>query len=69
MVLKDRKPAFAVECKSGERQAGPALPYFRERTAIPAFYQTHLGSKDYGVAETGVRVLPFHTFCAELELP
>lgn len=67
VVLKDRKPVFAVECKSGEKAIGPALHYFAERTPIPRFYQTHLGERHY---ETGkVTVGPFTKLCQELELP
>ena len=69
VVLRDGQPEFAVECKSGDRNAAPACRYFRERTAIPRFYQTHLGVGDSGNAETGTRVLPFATFCKELGLP
>ncbi len=69
VVLRGKKPLFAVECKSGDRSPGPAAAYFRERTAIPAFYQVHLGEKDYGNAHSSVRVLPFVTFCRELGLP
>ena len=68
VVLKNGVPEFAVECKTGERKASPHCTYFRERTGIPCFYQVHLGSKDYGNAESGTRVLPFSTFCKELSL-
>jgi len=33
-----------------------------ERTAIPYFYQVHLGKKDF-MAEKNHRVLPFGKFC------
>lgn len=67
VVLKNRKPVFAVESKSGERAIGPALHYFAERTPIPRFYQTHLGERHY---QTGkVTVLPFIKLCQELDLP
>jgi hypothetical protein len=69
VVLRDGRAEFAVECKSGEKSAAPAGKYFRERTDIPAFYQVHLGTKDFGDAATGTRVLPFYTFCRELGLP
>ncbi|MCM2277726.1 MAG: ATP-binding protein [Oligoflexia bacterium] len=69
VVLQDRKPVFAVECKAGDRQLSSHIRYFRERTRIPRFYQVHLGQKDYGDPETGGRVLPFERFCEELELP
>lgn len=67
VVLKNSKPIFAVECKSGDKAISPALHYFAERTPIPRFYQTHLGEKHY---ETGkVTVLPFIKLCQELDLP
>ena len=69
VILKEKKPLFAVECKTGERGASPAVKYFRERTDIPRFYQVHLGTKDWGDAERSVRVLPFHKFCVELNMP
>ena len=69
IVLKERKPLFAVECKTGERSVSQGISYFRERTDIPRFYQVHLGTKDWGDAEKNVRVLPYHVFCKELELP
>jgi predicted AAA+ superfamily ATPase len=69
VVLRDGHPEFAVECKSGERNASPACRYFRERTEIPRFYQVHLGASDYGHADTSTRVLPFATLCRELNLP
>lgn len=67
VVLKDRKPLFAVECKSGERDASPAIRYFAERTSIPRFFQVHLGARHF---ETGAAtVLPFRTFCREVGMP
>lgn len=69
VVLRDGQPQFAVECKSGEGHASPACRYFRERTDIPQFYQVHLGTKDYGNAESTTRVVPFTTFCQEVKLP
>ena len=69
VVLRDGRPEFAVECKSGERRASPACRYFRGRTGIPRFYQVHLGTGDFGSADSDTRVLPFAAFCAELALP
>jgi hypothetical protein len=67
VVLRNRKPLFAVECKSGEKSIGAAVHYFAERTPIPRFYQTHLGQRSF---ETGkIRVLPFIRLCEELQLP
>jgi hypothetical protein len=67
VVLRDRKPEFAVECKSGERGVSPAIRYFGERTPIPHFYQVHLGDRHY--ASGKATVIPFRTFCRELQLP
>ncbi len=69
VVMRDGQAEFAVECKSGDRDAAPACRYFRERTDIPRFYQVHLGHRDFGNPESGTRVLPFSTFCRELALP
>lgn len=68
VVLQNKKPLFAVECKTGERVLSNHIKYFSERTNIPAFYQVHQGQKDYGKEESG-RVLPFVKFCKELGLP
>lgn len=68
VVLKEGKPEFAVECKTGERTVSRHTRYFRERTEIPRFYQVHLGKKDYGSETADTRVLPFARFCGELEL-
>jgi predicted AAA+ superfamily ATPase len=67
VVLRDRKPQFAVECKSGERSIGPAIRYFAERTPIPHFYQVHLGQRHYVTGK--VTVVPFVRFCADLGMP
>ena len=67
VVLQDKRPLFAVECKTGERNPSSAISYFAERTKIPRFYQVHPGERHY---ESGAaRVIPFRLFCAELGLP
>ena len=67
VVLKEGRPMFAVECKTGEKNISPALFYFMARTPIPKFYQVHEGNKDY--EKNGIRVLPVQTLCKELLLP
>ena len=48
-------------------RVSPAVRYFAERTAIPRFFQVHLGDRHF---ETGkVTVVPFRTFCRDLEMP
>jgi predicted AAA+ superfamily ATPase len=67
VVLRDRQPIFAVECKTGERSVSPAISYFAERTRIPRFYQVHLGERHF---EKGAAiVLPLHVFCREMGMP
>lgn len=61
VVLKDRKPIFAVECKTGENNISPHLYYFRDRTNIPRFYQVHRGKKTF--SDGNIKVLPFEDFC------
>lgn len=66
VVLRQNKPLFAVECKSGERSVNPAIFYFKDRTPIRRFYQVHLGKKDY--EKDGVRVVPLSRFSKEAGL-
>lgn len=68
VVLKNKKPIFAVECKTGDKELSKHIHYFKERTQIPEFYQVHMKDKDFGNSKTG-RVLPFIKFCQELNLP
>lgn len=67
VVLRGGRPQLAVECKTGERAISPAVRYAAERTAIPRFYQVHRGERHYATGK--VTVLPFVTFCRELEMP
>ena len=67
VVLKNNKPIFAVECKTGENKISPHLKYFSERTDIPKFYQVHLGQKSYAL-NNKILMLPFSDFCQQLEL-
>lgn len=62
VVLQDRKPLFAVECKTGQSSLSRHIPYFKERTSIPKFYQVHLGSAHQSPMN-GVQILPFGEFC------
>jgi uncharacterized protein len=67
VVLRDGKPQFAVECKTGERAISRAVHYFAERAPIPRFFQVHRGERHYQSGK--VTVLPFTRLCTELELP
>lgn len=67
VVLRDKRPLFAVECKSGEKAIGAAVHYFAERTPIPRFFQVHPGEKHF--ASGKVTVIPFSRFCSDLGMP
>lgn len=67
VIIKNKKPIFAVECKTGEKGISPHIRYFRDRTNIPKFYQVHLGKKD-ALIEGNIRILPFSKFCKEVNL-
>ncbi len=62
IVLKNKKPIFAVECKSGEKNVSKHLKYFSERTPILKYYQVHQGTANFAVTDK-IFVLPFAEFC------
>ena len=64
LVVKDKSPLFAVECKLHVTNLSPSLNYFQKRLAIPRCFQVHLSHKDFG--DEIVRSLPFMTFCKEI---
>jgi predicted AAA+ superfamily ATPase len=67
VVVEGRKPLFAVEVKSGDQGPSSSLRYFKERTGIARWFQTHLGTRDAVI--DGVRLIPFATLCRELQIP
>jgi len=69
VVLKQRRPLFAVECKLGAKEPSPQLRYFAERLPIPAFYQVHLGDTDNEYPAIRTQVVPFVKWSARLNLP
>lgn len=68
VVVRNDKPVFAVECKTGERDISRNIVYFAERTNIPRFYQVHLGQKDYEMPKFRARVLPMVALARELAI-
>ncbi len=66
VVVRNGRPEFAVECKTGDGDLSRNVSYFAERTNIPLFYQVHLGERDYELARSRARVLPFTTLAALL---
>ncbi len=66
VVVRGRKPVFAVECKTGERELSRNIAYFAPRSGVPLFYQVHLGTKDVEVPAARARILPLSTFTSIL---
>lgn len=69
VVLKQGKPLFAVEAHLNDTNVSHTIPYFSQRLNIPQFYLVHLGQKDFEHATLPLRVLPFHRFVQECDLP
>ena len=67
VVLKNKKPIFAVECKLKNDNLSPHIKYFKERTKIPIFYQVHLEGKSSNITDH-VKILNFSDFCKEIAL-
>ncbi|MCU0824047.1 MAG: DUF4143 domain-containing protein, partial [Leptospira sp.] len=63
VVLKNKKPIFAVECKTGDKSRSKHLEYFKSRLKIPKIFQVHRGKSDFGNEDLDGRVLPFTKFC------
>lgn len=69
VVVKGKKPLFAVECKVADQTLSKSIKYFKERINIPEFYQVHLNNKDIGSEDKGGRSLPFWKFCQIKRMP
>lgn len=67
VVIKNKKPIFAVECKTGEKSISPHVHYFSERMVIPVFYQVHRGQTHRQVNKKIV-LIPFQQLAKELSL-
>ncbi len=67
VVLRDRKPLFAVECKLSDSDVAPALLEFKSKLDIPKWYQVHMGTKTR-VMSADFSILPFAKFCEEVQL-
>lgn len=67
VVLRDRKPLFAVECKLSDADVAPSLLEFKSKLDIPKWYQVHMGTKSR-VVDSNYSILPFGKFCEEVKL-
>jgi len=69
VILKNGKPQFAVECKTGAQTLSKNINYFSQRTPIPYYYQVHMdGRTDSEWPDAKARILPFVRFCELLKL-
>ena len=66
IVIKNKKPLFAVECKLSETALSPHIEYFQKRLHIPKCFQVHTMEKDFGDEKNKGRSLPFTVFCKEV---
>jgi len=65
LVAADRRPWFAVECKTKSRSPNPALKYVAKRLDIPYLYQITLEGRE-DILDGKVRVMPAGRFLAAL---
>lgn len=66
ILIKNKKPFLAVECKTGDTALSPHLAYFQKKLHIPRCFQVHLSKKDFGHDKKGGRSLPFIAFCKDV---
>ena len=62
VVLKNKLPLFAVECKLKDQAPSSHLYYFKERMKIPQFYQVSLEGVERQIKE-GITLIDFKKFC------
>lgn len=67
VVLKDRKPLFAVECKLSDTDISLSVLEFKAKLDIPMWYQVHMGHKSR-IVDPNFKILPFTKLCEELKL-
>lgn len=67
VVMKDRKPVFAVECKLNETDVSPSVLHLKNKLNIPKWYQVHMGHRSRKIAPD-LEVLPFDEFCKSTHL-
>ena len=66
VIIKNDRPLFAVECKTGEKNLSKHIPYFTKKLEIPIFYQVHQGETWNSYANERAEIIPFTKFCSEI---
>ncbi len=67
VVLREKKPVFAVECKLNDTATSSSLLILKSKMNIPHWYQVHLGDKKK-IVDPNFTVLGFQDFCREVDL-
>lgn len=67
VVIENRKPLFAVECKLSDTAVSPSLLELRSKLSIPKWYQVSLDQKSRIVAPD-LAMLNFASFCEDAKL-
>ncbi|MBE8222271.1 MAG: ATP-binding protein [Bdellovibrionales bacterium] len=62
VILKNKKPLFAVESKLKSSAISPHIFYFKQRTPIEKFYQVFMKGDEKQVQD-GVSLISFENFC------
>jgi hypothetical protein len=68
IVMKNKKPLFGVECKTGEGEIANNLKYFSKVLPIPRYYQVHLGTKHSEISEYKTEIIPLLKFAELLKI-
>lgn len=67
VVMKEKKPLFAIECKLNDSDISPSLISLKSKLDIPKWYQVHFDGKNR-VISPDLSILSFEKLCKELEL-
>lgn len=62
VVIKNKKPIFAVECKLNDKNLSSHINYFSTRTPIPKFYQVNMDNQERQLSDK-ISIIPFDEFC------
>lgn len=68
VILKNKQPQFAVECKLRSKGLSPHLFYFQERLEVPVYYQVHLEGNSRSHSDS-IKEMSFVDFCKMLKMP
>jgi predicted AAA+ superfamily ATPase len=62
VVVKNKKPLFAVEAKLKSQPLDPSIPYFADRLNVPRYYQVHMEGATK-VVRDDITICSFADFC------